>query len=115
MKNDFLTAILQITDEKRLSKDVVIQAIESALTATYKRNLGPVPEVQVRLNEQTGEFRIFAEKRVVIDVDDPRTEISLKDAQALPKRPNIGDIVEVEIEKPQDFGRIAAQTARQVI
>jgi N utilization substance protein A len=115
MKNDFLTAILQITDEKRLSKDVVIQAIESALTATYKRNLGPVPEVHVRLNEQTGEFRIFAEKRVVIDIDDPRTEISLKEAQSLPKRPNIGEIVEVEIEKPQDFGRIAAQTARQVI
>jgi N utilization substance protein A len=71
--------------------------------------------VHVRLNEQTGEFRIFAEKRVVIDVDDPRTEISLKEAQALPKRPNIGETVEVEIDKPQDFGRIAAQTARQVI
>ena len=70
MKNDFLTAILQITDEKHLPKDVVVQAIESALTATYKRNLGPVPEVHVRLNEHTGEFRIFAEKRVVIDVKD---------------------------------------------
>jgi N utilization substance protein A len=115
MKNDFLTAILQITDEKKLSKDVVIQAIESALTATYKRNLGAVPEVRVRLNEHTGEFRIYADKRVVIDVNDPRTEVSLKDAQALPKPAMVGEIVEVEIEKPQDFGRIAAQTARQVI
>jgi N utilization substance protein A len=115
MKNDFLTAILQITDEKHLAKDVVIQAIESALTATYRRNIGPVPEVQVRLNENTGEFRLFAEKRVVIDVDDPRTEVSLKDAQDLPDRPGIGETAEVEIDKPADFGRIAAQTARQVI
>jgi N utilization substance protein A len=115
MKNDFLTAILQITDEKHLPKDVVIQAIESALTATYRRNIGPVPEVQVRLNENTGEFRLFAEKRVVIDVDDPRTEVSLKDAQDLPDRPGIGETAEVEIDKPADFGRIAAQTARQVI
>ena len=75
----------------------------------------PDPEVHVRLNEHTGEFRIFAEKRVVIDVDDPRNEMSLKDAQELPDRPGIGIIVEVEIERPQDFGRIAAQTARQVI
>lgn len=115
MKNDFLTAILQITDEKRLPKDVVIHAIEAALTATYKRNLGQVPEVHVRLNEHTGEFRIFAEKRVVIDVEDPRFELSLKEAQALPEHPGLGEIVEVEIDKPQDFGRIAAQTARQVI
>jgi N utilization substance protein A len=115
MKNDFLTAILQITDEKHLAKDVVIQAIESALTATYKRNLGTVPEVHVRLNEHTGEFRIFAEKKVVIDVEDPRVELSLKDAQELPERVGIGEIVEVEIDRPQDFGRIAAQTARQVI
>ena len=92
MKNDFLTAILQITDEKKLSKDVVIGAIESALTATYKRNIGQVPDVHVRLNEQTGEFRIFAEKRVVIEVRDPRTELSLKDAQEQPSRGDIGDL-----------------------
>jgi N utilization substance protein A len=115
MKNDFLTAILQITDEKKLPKDVVIQAIESALTATYKRNVGPTPEVRVRLNEHTGEFRIYADKRVVIEVADPKTEISLKEARALPKPAMVGDLVEIEVEKPQDFGRIAAQTARQVI
>src|SRR6185312_10277468 len=115
MKNDFLTAILQITEEKHLPKDTVIHAIESALTATYKRNLGQVPEVHVRLNEHTGEFRIFAEKRVVIDAEDPRVEISLKDAQEFPEHAGLGDVVEVEIEKPKDFGRIAAQTARQVI
>jgi len=114
MKNDFITAILQITDEKKLSKDVVIGAIESALTATYKRSMGPSPEVHVRLNEQTGEFRILAEKRVVIDVDDPRVQVSLKEAQELPSKGAIGDTVEVEIERPEGFGRIAAQTARQV-
>ena len=115
MKNDFLTAILQITDEKKLSKDVVIGAIESALTATYKRNVGQVPEVHVRLNEQTGEFRIFAEKRVVIDVTIRARGLPEGCAGAAEPSGGIGDVVEVEIEKPQDFGRIAAQTATQVI
>ena len=116
MRNDFVTAILQITHEKGLAEDTVISAIESALTSTYKRTFGQVPEVHVRLNKLTGEFKVFAEKQVVINVEDARTQISLKDVEEFPARPRIGDVVEVEVENaPRDFGRIAAQTAKQVI
>ena len=116
MRNDFLTAILQITHEKGLAKETVIVAIESALTSTYKRTFGQVPEVHVRLNEQTGEFKVYAEKKVVINVEDERTQVSLKDVESFPSHPGIGDTVEVEVENaPKEFGRIAAQTAKQVI
>src|SRR5581483_5181546 len=70
----------------------------------------------VRMNKQTGEFKVYAEKQVVINVDDPRTQVSLKEVEAHPAHPHIGDTVEVEVENaPKDFGRIAAQTAKQVI
>src|SRR5579859_3517830 len=116
MRSDFVGAILQIASEKGLPREAIIGAIESALTSTYKRTFGTVPDVQVRLNEHTGEFKVLAEKKVVIDVTDPRTQISLKDAASLPQRPGIGEMVEVELgEAPKEFGRIAAQTARQVI
>src|SRR5579883_1024008 len=93
-----MTAILQITHEKGLAKETVIGAIESALTSTYKRTFGQVPEVHVRLNEQTGEFRVYAEKKVVINVEDERTQVSLKDVENFPSHPGIGDTVEVEVE-----------------
>ena len=116
MRNDFVTAILQITAEKGLARETVIHAIESALTSTYKKTFGQVPEVHVRLNEQTGEFKVYAEKQVVINVEDPRTQISLKDVEEFPDRPGLGDTIEVEVlDAPKDFGRIAAQTAKQVI
>ncbi len=116
VRNDFGTAILQITSEKGLGKEAVIGAIESALTSTYKRTFGQTPEAHVRLNEQTGEFKVYAEKQVAINVEDPRTQISLKDVENYPSRPGIGAIVEVEVvDAPKEFGRIAAQTAKQVI
>ena len=116
MRNDFVTAILQITAEKGLAKETVIGAIESALTSTYKKTFGPVPEAHVRLNEQTGEFKVYAEKQVVINVEDARTQVSLKDVEGRSDHPGIGAIIEVEVEDaPRDFGRIAAQTAKQVI
>ncbi len=116
MRHDFGTAILQITSEKGLGKEAVIGAIESALTSTYKRTFGQTPEVHVRLNEQTGEFKVYAEKQVVINVEDARTQISLKDVEDRSPRPGIGATVEVEVvDAPREFGRIAAQTAKQVI
>lgn len=116
MSNDFVGAILQIAQDKGLSREVVIDAIETALTATYKRTIGPSPDVRVRINDRTGELRVLCTKRVVIDVSDSTTEVSLKDAQNLPTRPGIGELVDVEIKGAgSDLGRIAAQTARQVI
>ena len=114
MKGELVTAIRQLTAERDLPTDVIIDAIQNALAVTYKRQYGQVPEVRVELDTETGEFRVYAEKKVVIEVQDPPTQISLKDAQELPDRPGLNEVVEVEVTPP-NFGRIAAQTAKQTI
>lgn len=113
-KSELVTAIRALTAERDLPMDIVINAVQEALAATYKRQYGQVPEVRVELDTETGEFRVFAEKTVVIDVKDERTQISLKDAQAYPGEPGLNEMVEVEVTPP-NFGRIAAQTAKQTI
>lgn len=113
-KGELVTAIRQLTAERDLPVDVVIQAVENALEATYKRQYGSVPDVRVKLDTETGEFHVYAEKKVVIDVRDENTEISLKEAQRLPGHPGLGEMAEVEVT-PSNFGRIAAQTAKQTI
>ena len=113
-KSELVTAIRQLTAERDLPMDIVIDAVQEALAATYKRQYGVTPEVRVLLDTETGEFHVFAEKTVVIDVQDEKTQISLKDAQAYPNQPGLNEIVEVEVTPP-NFGRIAAQTAKQTI
>ncbi len=114
MKSDLVTAMRQLTAERDLPMDVIIAAVEEALAATYKRQFGQVPEVRVHLDTDTGEFQVFAEKTVVINVTDEKTQISLKDAQEYPNQPGLNELVEVEVTPP-NFGRIAAQTAKQTI
>jgi N utilization substance protein A len=109
-----VTAIRALTAERDLPVDTVIHAVEEALEATYKRQYGQVPDVRVRLDTDTEEFRVYAEKQVVIEPRDEATEISLKDAQELPSKPGLNEVVEVEVTPP-NFGRIAAQTAKQTI
>jgi transcription termination/antitermination protein NusA len=113
-KTELVTAIRQLTAERDLPMDIIIEAVQDALAATYKRQYGATPDVHVVLDTETGEFHVFAEKIVVIDVQDERTEISLKDAQAYPGQPGLNESVEVEVTPP-NFGRIAAQTAKQTI
>jgi N utilization substance protein A len=114
MKSDLVTAMRQLTAERDLPMNVIIEAVQEALAATYKRTYGQVPDVRVELDTETGEFHVYAEKLVVIEVRDDRTEISLKDAQAYPNSPGLNEMVEVEVTPP-NFGRIAAQTAKQTI
>ncbi|HEX8917210.1 MAG TPA: transcription termination factor NusA [Chloroflexota bacterium] len=114
MKSELVTAIRALTAERDLPMDIVIAAVEEALAATYKRQYGPVPDVRVTLDTETGEFHVYAEKLVVIDVQDESTQISLKDAQAYPNSPGLNEMLEVEVTPP-NFGRIAAQTAKQTI
>jgi transcription termination/antitermination protein NusA len=114
MKTELVTAISQLTAERDLPFDVIIRAIEHALAATYKRTYGTNQTGLVELDRQTGEFHVYAPKTVVITVRDSDDEISLKDAQSLPSKPGLNEIVEVEITPPE-FGRIAAQTAKQTI
>jgi len=114
MKTELVTAIRALTAERDLPMDVIIEAVESALGATYKREHGQVPDVRVHLDTETGEFHVYAEKTVVIEVQDQSVQISLKDAQVYPDHPGLNELIEVEVTPP-NFGRIAAQTAKQTI
>jgi len=115
MTNQFISAIEQICDEKGLSKDIVLEAVEQALAAAYKKDYGDRDqEVRVELDPNTGEPRIFVSKEVVEEVENPFLQISVADAQKHKKGAKIEDVIEYE-EDNKDFGRVAAQTAKQVI
>src|SRR5579859_6771300 len=116
MKTDFMTAINQVSTEKGVSKEVVIEAIEAALVSAYKRyfNGGANQDVIVRIDRKSGDVGVFMTKQVVETVTDARTEIGFDEASAITPDARVGDTVEVNTT-PQDFGRIAAQTAKQVV
>ncbi|AGE21723.1 transcription termination factor NusA [Geobacillus zalihae] len=114
MNTQLLEALADLMREKGISKEVVMEAIEAAIVSAYKRNFGQAQNVRVDLNMDTGTIRVFARKDVVEEVADPRLEISLEEAQRINPNYQIGDVVELEVT-PRDFGRIAAQTAKQVV
>ncbi|MCL4458701.1 MAG: transcription termination factor NusA [Chloroflexi bacterium] len=116
MKSDFIAAINQVCSEKGLSKDIVLRALEAALVSAYKRNFGSGGNqgVEVKVDPQSGMVMVYRHKRVVEEVKDDRSEIHLTEARNLKEDVGIGDIIAVE-STPQNFGRIAAQTAKQVI
>lgn len=108
-------AIRSIAEEKNLPEDTVQQVVEQALAAAYRRDYGErEQEVRVNMNLNTGEVDAYVMKEVVENVDQPAYEISLKDAQMTKKDAQLGDEIEVH-EKVESFGRVAAQTAKQVI
>lgn len=116
-KNDFALAFNEVLEEKQLAKDVVIQAIESAMVSAYRRAVGAstAQHVESKLDPETGIVTVYAEKEVVEDsVIDDRTEVLLDEARKVNPECQPGDMVVVE-STPADFGRVAAQTARQVI
>ena len=117
MKSDFYTAISQIAAERGIPKEAIIDVMEKALITAYKRTLGnnpPPMEVTVQLDPQTGSAHVYAEKQVVDDVLDERFEIEITQAQRHKPGAQLGETVMVE-STPNDFGRIAAQTAKQVV
>jgi len=115
MKSDFLLAITQLSAEKNLSKEVVIAAVEAALISAYRKdNFADKQNVAVKINPNSGKVEVWAEKTVAEKPEDTRREISLEDARLLKAGVKIGDMVEVEVT-PHNAGRIAAQTAKQVI
>lgn len=108
-------ALRAIAEEKNLPEDTVQEVVEQALAAAYRRDYGErEQEVRVTMNLNTGDVDAYVSKEVVETVGDPAYEISLKDAQVMQKNAAIGDMVEVH-EKVNNFGRVAAQTAKQVI
>jgi transcription termination/antitermination protein NusA len=114
MNTDFIEALSEIEREKGIGKEVLIEAIEAALISSYKRNFNTAQNVRVDINRLTGVIRVFARKTVVDEVLDPRLEISLYAAREINPNYSLDDIVEIEVT-PREFGRIAAQTAKQVV
>ena len=112
---EFFAAISDIEKEKGIPKAYMLEKITQALVAAYKRDHeGITDNVVVDANEEAETVRMFVKKDVVEEVDNPHTEISLEEAQRSISRVQLGDVLRIEI-KPKNFGRIAAQTARQVI
>ena len=115
MQNQFISAIEQICEEKGISKDMVLGAIEAAIIAAYKKDFGDKEqEVRVELDPNNGDATIFVTKEVVESVEDPMIQLSLADAKKAKKDAALGDFIEVK-EDNKEFGRVAAQTAKQVI
>lgn len=115
MQTQFAQAIEQICEEKGIDKKTAMEAVEAALAAAYKKDYGERDqEVRVKLNEENGATEVFVTKEVVEEVQNPNLEISISDASKIKKGSKIGDLVEI-MDLPADFGRIAAQTAKQVI
>lgn len=115
MHNQFISAIEQICEEKGIPKEMVLEAIEAALIAAYKKDFGDKDqEVRVELNPDSGEATIYIIKEVVEEVENPMLQISLADAKKVSKTAKVGETVEIK-EDNKEFGRVAAQTAKQVI
>ncbi len=114
MSTELLDALLVLESEKGISKDIIIDAIEAALISAYKRNFNQAQNVRVSFNPEVGTIQVLARKDVVDNVFDPRLEISVEEARQINPNYQDGDVLEIEVT-PKDFGRIAAQTAKQVV
>lgn len=114
MNREFIEAIDALEKEKDISKDILIEAIESALVSAYKKNYGTSQNVRVNIDREEGDIDVFMRKDVVEEVEDDMVEISLEEALEIDPRYEAGDVVEYQVT-PRDFGRIAAQTAKQVV
>ncbi len=114
MNKEFFEALEELSVEKGINKEYLLDAIESALVTAYKKNFNSQENVKIVIDEEKASIKVYSLKEVVEEVFDPAIEISVESAQKYKKRAEIGDIVEVEIT-PKDFGRISAQTAKQVI
>ncbi|MDY2591044.1 MAG: transcription termination factor NusA [Agathobacter sp.] len=114
MNNELLEALNLLEQEKNISKDTLLEAIENSLVTACKNHFGKSDNVKVDINRDTCEFVCYQEKTVVEEVLDPVEEISLIDAQMINGKYSVGDIVRVEV-KSKEFGRIATQNAKNVI
>lgn len=114
MSSDLLDALRALEKQKGISRDVLLEAIEAALVTAYKRNFNQAQNVRVDINSDTGTMKVYARKDVVEEAEDERLQISLEAARLVNPAYELEDIFEEEVT-PKDFGRIAAQTAKQVV
>ncbi len=114
MKSDLYTAIAQIAAERGIPRDAVLLSVQQALASVYKKATGSEEEVVVELDQASGEMQVVVLKTVANPVTNPDTEISIEDAAEHALAPQIGDVVKIR-KTPDNFGRIAAQTVKQVV
>ena len=114
MNNDFMLALDQLCKDKNVDKDVIVEALQKALVKSYQKNYDNAENVDVIINDETGEIEVFALKKVVEEVNDPVSEISLKDANKNKDTYRLDDIAKIKLA-PKNFGRVAAQTARNIV
>lgn len=115
MKTEFVIALTQLAAERNLPKEVILKTVESALVPIFKKtSFAPDQEISVKILSQTGDVKVFTRKKVVKRRSDPRQEMLLSEARKLREDAQVGDVLEVECT-PENAGRIAAQTAKQVI
>ncbi len=114
MNQEFMTALLEIAEDKNISKDTLLETIEFALITAYKKNYGQAQNVMVNIDKETGEIKVYQQKTVVETVEDSNLEVSVSEAAEISGGYSIGDVVSFEVT-PKTFGRIAAQTAKQVV
>ena len=111
---EFISALDTLAKERRINKDILFSAIEAALISAYKKNFGKTANVRASIDREKGEVEVLSRKTVVDEVADPLCEMTLQDARQIDSRYELGDLVEVPVT-PRNFGRIAAQTAKQVV
>jgi N utilization substance protein A len=114
MNREFIKAVEELEKEKEISKDLLIEAIESALVSAYKKNYGTSQNVRVNIDKETGDIDVFMRKDIVEEVEDDQLEVSIEEAREIDPKYQVGDVIERQVT-PRDFGRIAAQTAKQVV
>ncbi len=114
MSRDFVGALLQLNAEKQVPREVLIRALEEGIASAYRRVAGE-EDIQVEVDAETGRTRVYRARRAVIEVEDPLTEFTLEDARRIDPSAQAGDLVETEELDPELYGRIGAQTAKQII
>jgi N utilization substance protein A len=114
MKSDLYTAIAQIAAERGIPREAVLSSVQQALTSVYKKTVGSEEDVRVELDQATGEMQVIVVKTIAEQVSDPDLEISVEDARQYVAAPIIGDQIKI-VRTPENFGRIAAQTVKQVV
>lgn len=116
MNTEFMQALNELVRDRGIDKDVLLETIEQALTSAYKKNFGSAQNVRIDMNRETGDIKVYSQRVVVDESDlyDNFLEIELSEAREINQSYELGDIIEHEVT-PRDFGRIAAQTAKQIV
>jgi N utilization substance protein A len=115
MKSDLLLALGQLAAEKNLPRDIVFDAVESALTSAFKKEGDDAPVIFVRIDRETGDYRVYNQRQIVETVEVPNLEMAVTEARRFKPDARAGDILDFEMPLPENAGRIAAQTAKQVV